>query len=56
MTMKLAAAMSPLFLAVVEATEEAIYNSVTRAETVKGHLGTVEAIPIEALREVLAGE
>jgi D-aminopeptidase len=49
-------AMSPLFLAVVEATEEAIYNSLTRAETVEGHLGTVEAIPIEALRVVLAGE
>lgn len=48
-------ATSPLFLAAVEATEEAVYNSLTRAETVTGHRGTVEAIPIDALREVLAG-
>src|SRR6516225_5152174 len=30
-------AMSPLFLAVIEATEEAIYNSLFRATTVTGH-------------------
>lgn len=46
-------AMNPLFLAAVEATEEAVYNSITRAETVTGHRGTVEAIPIDALREAL---
>jgi D-aminopeptidase len=49
-------AVSPLFLAAVEAVEEAIYNSLTRAETTAGHGGrTVEAIPIDALRELLAG-
>jgi D-aminopeptidase len=41
--------MSPLFLATIEATEEAIYNSLTRATTV----GTAEAIPIDALRAAL---
>ncbi|HKO57128.1 MAG TPA: P1 family peptidase [Thermoanaerobaculia bacterium] len=41
--------MSPLFLATIEATEEAIYNSLTKATTV----GTAEAIPIDRLREVL---
>ncbi|MBI3662736.1 MAG: P1 family peptidase [Acidobacteria bacterium] len=46
--------LSPLFQAVIEATEEAIYNSLLRATTVKGEGGrTVEAVPIEKLREVL---
>lgn len=46
--------LNPLFLAVVEATEEAIYNSLFRAVTVTGYRGrTVEAIPIERVREVL---
>jgi D-aminopeptidase len=46
---------SPLFLAAVEAVEEAIYNSLLRAETVTGHEGrTAEAIPVERLRELLA--
>jgi D-aminopeptidase len=48
-------ALSPLFLAAVEAVEEAVYNSLLRATTVTGLRGrTVEAIPIERLREVLA--
>lgn len=46
-------ATSPLFLAAVEAVEEAIYNSLTRAETVSGHRGSVEAIPVERLRQIL---
>jgi D-aminopeptidase len=47
-------AASPLFLAAVEAVEEAIYNSLLRAETVTGHEGrTAEAIPVERLRELL---
>lgn len=47
-------AMSPLFLAVVESVEEAIYNSLTRATTVTGHHGrTVEAIPLEPLRRLI---
>ncbi len=48
-------AMSPLFLATVEAVEEAVYNSLTRATTVRGRDGHVaEAIPIDELRRVLA--
>jgi len=47
-------AMSPLFLAAVEAVEEAIDNSLTRATTVTGDRGTTEAIPIDRLRELLA--
>ncbi len=46
--------LSPLFQAASEATEEAIYNSLLRATTVRGrdtHLA--EAIPIERLRELL---
>jgi len=47
-------ALNPLFLAVVEATEEAILNSLLRATTVTGWQGhTVEALPIEAVRELL---
>lgn len=39
--------MSPLFRAVADATEEAIYNSMFRATTVKGFRGTVEALPLQ---------
>lgn len=46
-------AMSPLFQAVVEATEEAIYNSLFRAVTVTGHRGTVEALPLQPTLELL---
>ncbi|HYO47231.1 MAG TPA: P1 family peptidase [Gemmatimonadota bacterium] len=47
-------ALNPLFLAVVEATEEAILNSLLRATTMTGWQGhTVEALPIEAVRELL---
>lgn len=45
--------MSPLFLATIEATEEAIYNSLTKATTVTGNGTTIEAIPIDRLREIL---
>ena len=45
--------MSPLFLATVEAVEEAVYNSLLKATTVTGFDGnTVEAIPVESLREL----
>lgn len=44
---------SPLFQAVLEATEEAVYNSLFRATTVTSRLGTAEAIPIEKVKEVL---
>jgi D-aminopeptidase len=46
-------AMSPLFQAVAEATEEAIYNSLFRATTVTGHRGTVEALPLDRTLEIL---
>jgi D-aminopeptidase len=45
---------SPVFLAAIEATEEAIYNSIVRATTVNGRSRSVEAIPLDDLREVLA--
>jgi D-aminopeptidase len=38
---------SPLFQATVEATEEAIYNSLFKATTVTGHRGTIEALPLD---------
>lgn len=46
-------AMSPLFLAVIEATEEAIYNSLFRAMTTTGKGHTVEALPIDRTLEIL---
>jgi D-aminopeptidase len=46
-------AASPLFLAVIEATEEAIYNSLFMATTVTSRKGTVEALPLERVREIL---
>jgi D-aminopeptidase len=44
---------SALFEAAVEATEEAIYNSLLRATTVTGSGRTVEALPIDRVREIL---
>lgn len=47
-------AMSPLFQAVKEATEEAVYNSMFAAATVTGYRGqTVEALPLERTLEIL---
>ena len=46
-------AMSPLFLAVIEATEEAIYNSLFRATTTTGLGHTVEALPLDRTLEIL---
>src|SRR5947207_3835008 len=46
-------AMSPLFLGVIEATEEAIYNSLFRATTMTGRGHTVEALPIDRTIEIL---
>lgn len=46
--------MSPLFLAVIEATEEAILNSMFKATTTKGRDGHLEeAIPIEKVTDIL---
>jgi D-aminopeptidase len=46
-------AISGLFQGVVEATEEAIYNSLLKATTVTGNGNTAEALPIDATVEVL---
>jgi D-aminopeptidase len=46
-------AMSPLFEAAIEATEEAIYNSMLRATTVTGNGHTVNALPIEKVVSIL---
>jgi D-aminopeptidase len=46
--------MSPLFQAVIEATEEAILNSLFKATTMTGKdKRTVEALPIESIKEIL---
>jgi len=47
-------AVSPLFEAALEATEEAVYNSLLEATTVTGNGRTVEAIPIDKVKEILA--
>jgi D-aminopeptidase len=44
---------SALFAAVVEATEEAIYNSMFRATTMSANGRTVEALPVDKVREIL---
>jgi len=47
-------AMSPLFQAVIEATEEAILNSLFKATTITGKDGrTVEALPLDPTRSIL---
>jgi len=46
--------MSPLFAATAEATEEAIYNAILKATTVTSSRGTLEAIPVEDVKRVLA--
>ena len=46
-------AMSPLFAATAEATEEAVYNAIFKATTVESSRGKLEAIPVDALMRVL---
>ena len=46
--------LSPLFQAALEATEEAVYNSLLRATTVTSRGQTAEALPVERVREILA--
>ena len=46
-------AMSSLFQAVAEATEEAIYNSLLKATTTTFRNNTVEAIPVDRVVEIL---
>ena len=47
------ASMSPLFAAAAEATEEAIYNAILKATTVTSSRGTLEAIDVDAVKEIL---
>ena len=44
---------SPLFQAALEATEEAVYNSLLKATTVTSRSGKAEAIPVDRVREIL---
>ncbi|HTC39207.1 MAG TPA: P1 family peptidase, partial [Steroidobacteraceae bacterium] len=46
-------AMTPLFLAAIESTEEAVYNSLLKATTTTGNGHTVEALPIERTVQIL---
>jgi D-aminopeptidase len=46
-------AMSGLFVAVADATEEAVYNSLFRAVTVSSRRTTVQALPIDQTLEIL---
>src|SRR5437762_6254753 len=46
-------AISPVFLAAIEASEEAVYNSLFRATTTTGQGHTVEALPIDKTTEIL---
>jgi D-aminopeptidase len=45
--------LSPIFLATIEATEEAIINSLFAAKTLTGNGRTVEALPVERVLELL---
>ncbi|MFY9908513.1 MAG: P1 family peptidase [Candidatus Sulfotelmatobacter sp.] len=45
--------MSPLFEAVIEATEEAIYNSMLRAHDVTGNGHTIKALPLQQTIDLL---
>jgi D-aminopeptidase len=44
---------SPLFQAALEATEEAVYNSLLRATSVTSRKGAADAIPIDRVVEIL---
>lgn len=45
--------MSPLFQAVAEATEEAIYNSLLQADDLSGHKGMIKALPRDKIKALL---
>ncbi|HMQ61179.1 MAG TPA: P1 family peptidase [Flavilitoribacter sp.] len=46
-------AVSPLFLAVIEATEEAVINSLFAAKTMTGNGRTVEELPVDEVLELM---
>ncbi len=46
-------AMSPLFQAVVEAIQESVYNAMLKAETVSSSRGTLHAIDVKKVKEII---
>lgn len=46
-------AMSPFFQAALEATEEAVYNSLFKATSVRSRSGSADALPLDVLRPLL---
>jgi D-aminopeptidase len=46
--------LSPLFEMALEATEEAVYNSLLRATTVSSKWGRAEAIPLDLVQRARA--
>jgi D-aminopeptidase len=44
---------SPLFQAALEATEEAVYNSLLKATSVSSRSGKADALPVDRVREIL---
>lgn len=45
---------SPLFQAALEATEEAVYNSLLKATAVSSRFGKAQALPVDRVREILS--
>jgi D-aminopeptidase len=45
--------MSPFFEAALEATEEAVYNSLFQATTITSRSGSATAIPISRVRALM---
>lgn len=45
---------SPLFQAALEATEEAVYNSLLKATSVTSRFGKAEALPVDKIKEILS--
>lgn len=49
--------MTPIFMATIEATEEAVVNSLFKAKDVKGYNGKVtKALPVDQVLEMLKAE
>jgi D-aminopeptidase len=42
-----------LFQAALEATEEAVYNSLLKATSVSSRSGKADALPVDRVREIL---
>jgi D-aminopeptidase len=46
-------ATSPLFEAALEATEEAVYNSLFQATSIRSAHGSADAIPVDRVRDLM---